>query len=624
MGSSSHVGTEPIDLDPESLLAHERFLRELVRSLLFDDGHVDDVVQQTWLAAIEHGPRSRAALRSWLGRVAHHAALKIVRSNGRRRAREEIVARTEAVPSTLDILAREAARRGVVEAVLALDEPYRGTMLLRYLDGLPPREVARRLNVPVETVRSRIKHALEVLRARLDREHGGDRRAWGLALIPFAALAVTENASGAFALSCGGSMATKSKIGIGVAAAAIAIVLGWWAIRTPSFREASRPAALAERGAPRDAALPSDAAPPPTEDPPVTTSADAGTSATTGSLDVRVVWSDGSPAAGVFATVFAWIGQDPYRHRIVRQVGADGRLHVDSLPPSKVGVYVDRGGYAEATIEAGKSIEATAEIPAGFDVEGTVVDPDGRPVAGAEIWLTSGGNDEDGLFVARTSEHGSFRLRSIQHIQTVGARAAGFAPSYTRWVEAKVGQTLTLRFPLLRACGAIVGRVLDARSTPVFGATVWVCPESRPGFKFDDGWGSGTTMPMAATSSADGRFEVRDIGVGTHRVYVRVDGLAAWTGDVTVADGATEERLITLLDGVTFAGSVRGADGAPVPRASVSVGATREAIGDARGASQLLESSAPRCTRCAARRLVGERELRARRRHVLRRQRGDG
>jgi hypothetical protein len=69
--------------------------------------------------------------------------------------------------------------------VLALEEPYRETVLLRYFENLPPRAIARRLAVPVETVRTRLKRALETLRARLDRDYGA-RGAWSLALVPFA------------------------------------------------------------------------------------------------------------------------------------------------------------------------------------------------------------------------------------------------------------------------------------------------------------------------------------------------------------------------------------------------------------------------------------------------------
>ena len=53
--------------------------------------------------------------------------------------------------------------------MLDLDEPYQTTMLLRFFEDLPPRVVAERMGVPVETVRTRTKRACETLRARLAR-----------------------------------------------------------------------------------------------------------------------------------------------------------------------------------------------------------------------------------------------------------------------------------------------------------------------------------------------------------------------------------------------------------------------------------------------------------------------
>src|SRR5207237_307525 len=73
-------------------------------------------------------------------------------------------------------------RKSVVEAVLALDEPYRSVVILRWFEQLEARDIAERLNVPLETVRTQLKRAHELLRARLDRE-SGDRRAWSLPLV---------------------------------------------------------------------------------------------------------------------------------------------------------------------------------------------------------------------------------------------------------------------------------------------------------------------------------------------------------------------------------------------------------------------------------------------------------
>ncbi len=86
------------------------------------------------------------------------------------------------------MVARAEVHCELVEAVLHLSEPYRFTVLLRYFEDLPPRDIARRADVPVETVRVRLRRALRQLRGRLDRLHDDDRRAWSLALLPLAGL----------------------------------------------------------------------------------------------------------------------------------------------------------------------------------------------------------------------------------------------------------------------------------------------------------------------------------------------------------------------------------------------------------------------------------------------------
>lgn len=161
---------------------HERFLRALARKLVHDQDLADDVVQDTWLAALQHPPRARETVRAWLARVTYNRAIQSFRARERRERRELHTARSEALPSPTDDLEREQARRLVVEALAATGEPYRTVILLRYYEGLEPREIAALLACPVETVRTRLKRGLERLRQRLDRRASGDR-VWAGALM---------------------------------------------------------------------------------------------------------------------------------------------------------------------------------------------------------------------------------------------------------------------------------------------------------------------------------------------------------------------------------------------------------------------------------------------------------
>src|SRR5262249_18060373 len=152
-------------VDPEHLLGEDGFVRGLARHLLRDANGADDLAQETWVAALQRGPRG-APLRHWLATVMRRLLARDRRRRDRELLRQRAAARQEPVPSTDEIVAREALRAEVVRAVLALDEPYRAVVLLRFFEHLPPRAIARRLQLPVEAVRTSQQRALAQLRQR--------------------------------------------------------------------------------------------------------------------------------------------------------------------------------------------------------------------------------------------------------------------------------------------------------------------------------------------------------------------------------------------------------------------------------------------------------------------------
>jgi len=171
-------------IDPEALLAHGNYVRGLARELVFDAALAQDVEQETWLAALEQAPRDPAATRGWLAAIVRNMARRAWRSNTRRTARELAQAGAErVVPTPDEVLEREEQRRRLVEAVNALEEPYRSALVLRWLEGHEPAEVARRLGVPLGSAKTRLKRGLELLRARFDRAHRGERGAWCLLFV---------------------------------------------------------------------------------------------------------------------------------------------------------------------------------------------------------------------------------------------------------------------------------------------------------------------------------------------------------------------------------------------------------------------------------------------------------
>ncbi|MCP3920122.1 MAG: sigma-70 family RNA polymerase sigma factor [bacterium] len=173
-------------IDPATLLRHAGWVRGLARELLNDPAAVEDVVHDTWLQALERPPRNTRegpSLRAWLAQVVRSSVHTRLRGELRREAREEHVARAERTPSTAESVERVALQRELTGAVMELNPIYRDAVVLRYFDGLPPREIARKLGTTSGVVRTRLSRALVMLRERLDASHGGDRRAWMLAFV---------------------------------------------------------------------------------------------------------------------------------------------------------------------------------------------------------------------------------------------------------------------------------------------------------------------------------------------------------------------------------------------------------------------------------------------------------
>ncbi|MFB3066146.1 MAG: RNA polymerase sigma factor, partial [Planctomycetota bacterium] len=114
---------------------------------------------------------------------------------GRRAQRERASARPERTPPTFDVVAKLELQQRVLQEVRNLDEPYRSAIVYRYYDRRKPREIARELGIPVKTVETRLRRAVEQLRARMDDAYGGDRRSWCLGLVTLVPLSRAAEAA---------------------------------------------------------------------------------------------------------------------------------------------------------------------------------------------------------------------------------------------------------------------------------------------------------------------------------------------------------------------------------------------------------------------------------------------
>jgi RNA polymerase sigma-70 factor (ECF subfamily) len=201
-------------LSAELLLEHAPFVRSLARALLHDEHLAEDVVQEAWLRLSTRPLRDERGLRAWMRAVVQRISIDRTRESSRRAAREAAVARPEAQPSVTEEIAHTEVLRTVVEAVLALDEPYRSCVLLAYWRGWDARRIAEETKSPLATVRSRLQRAHAKIRERLDRGH--ERKTWGMALVAMSTRGL-ETGTSALALGTGAKLVLGAGALLGIA-----------------------------------------------------------------------------------------------------------------------------------------------------------------------------------------------------------------------------------------------------------------------------------------------------------------------------------------------------------------------------------------------------------------------
>ncbi len=374
-------------LEVDTLFENADWIRDLVRRLVRDQGDVDDVVQQTWMAALRSPPKTLDSPRGWLTQVARRFAWQIGRRDGARRAAETAVARPEVVVPTA--AQRLELHRRLVDAVGALDETYQTVVVLRYFEGLPPREIARRLALPATTVRNRLSRALDQLRQRLDDRFDGRVR-WCLALMP---------------LALGG----RRGVGVSVVAAAVVLFVGvvsWSTFRSgavDTLRAVGRPAS--ETSGPVARGPAAVGVKPPLQ------AADAALASVRGGASrpalVGFVVADDVAVSGARVEAYAVEASPASRADVMarterRDVGeppvevtttdAAGRWEFVGLGTSPCRIEVKAAGFARATVASWSGGDAVLSVTlhrAGV-FEGVVIDPDGDPVVGATVDAISG------------------------------------------------------------------------------------------------------------------------------------------------------------------------------------------------------------------------------------------
>ncbi|MCC7140439.1 MAG: sigma-70 family RNA polymerase sigma factor [Planctomycetes bacterium] len=574
------------------------FARRLAFALLHDDAAADDVAQDAAVAALRGGADGARSRPAWLVGVVRNL-VRMRRRGDARRARREAAAAPRAAALDPAALAEQLdAHRAVVDALEALEAPYRTALWLRYVHDLSPHAIAATLHEPVATVKTRLRRGLERLRDHLD---AGPRRSrWraslGLLVAPQGGGVPRRGlvAAAGLTLAVGAVVAGSLAVARPRASAPVAAGAPEVAAAAPDLRvrraDVGRPTeAVRDVGPP--SATPASAAAPPHDGAEAAAPAPAsnlvvpptGASAADrlASVRYRTTWVERGPldALGEAAAAadvelelptlewdgFCGPGWDPTLRRgsttsaeaVLRSVFAmpwgeavaHGRLRV--LEPGAPGPGPD-DGWARVPR---RPLAVDAPYPT-FSV--VVLDPDGRAVEGAR--LLDGGTFPVG--VSDAEGRVAVEARPWAHRLSYVVRAAGYrdetAVRVPRGVAAGARVEVTLRTRAARLRGVVTGP--DGR--PLAGASVTVLDLADATAL--DGYPQRWTR-----TGPDGTWDEPGAPAGEVAVAVYAPGCAwaqvrrsARVGETTTAD-------VTLEREATLSGVVRDATGAPLDDVTV-------------------------------------------------------
>lgn len=539
------------------MLAHRHFVRAIVRSLLHGLEGEDDIVQQAMLRAWQSGPSQSSRIRPWLAKVARNLTIDHLRASRRRdRGQQHLGAAAEG-PSTAEVLQLEEQRQRVVRAVLALPQPYRSTVLMRFWEELNTAEIARRLGEPGATVRSRLKRGLAMLRERLDAAYGA-RGAWMIALAPLATPGqVIPITSGGHAINAvatisttGALLMTKSKVVLAAASILLAGLVAWLSMQTAGVPVPSGPNEQASTAMPATGQVVASTSEPSTAAAAMPVATRIATNAAA-ALTVRgELLNDGLPHPN-FAIVLQWFtGLDTTAEPVAEhQLWTDAKGQFVWQGPAVAEIGMVRV-VAPASLSTAKFWGATELVQADTtevvlklsvllfsrELHGRVHDPEGVSIAGAKLSINSWPEtqvvtDRDGLYRLRVPAAGYPLVVSADAYQHLLLQT--YMPDEAQLHERDIELEPGLLFK---------GRVVDEASNPVAGAKV----------------DSSGLFGGRVETDVDGRFVMGAAKPGSrHRISATKKGFQ--TGS-TAAEAGGEPVEIVLLPGVTVALRVIGPD----------------------------------------------------------------
>jgi RNA polymerase sigma-70 factor (ECF subfamily) len=152
---------------------HARIAYSLAYRLLGDATAAEDLVQDAFLAVWRGSARyssSRSSVRTWLLAILHNRGidrLRNVAATARRQEALEQIA-VSVVPDIAEAAAGRAEAQAVRAALTTLPDEQLEVLKLAYYGGFTHQEISQMLEVPLGTVKSRMRLGLDRVRRALD------------------------------------------------------------------------------------------------------------------------------------------------------------------------------------------------------------------------------------------------------------------------------------------------------------------------------------------------------------------------------------------------------------------------------------------------------------------------
>lgn len=149
---------------------HAQSLYAFLLNFTRDESDTRDLLQEIFVKLARHpelldGIRDE---RAFLIRLAHNAAIDLIRRRGtRERTKENFAAETISTFAPANDPDERAFRAGLAEALAGLPPDQRAVVHLKLWEGLTFEQIATALDIPQNTAASRYRYGLDKLRDRL-------------------------------------------------------------------------------------------------------------------------------------------------------------------------------------------------------------------------------------------------------------------------------------------------------------------------------------------------------------------------------------------------------------------------------------------------------------------------